>query len=162
MKKIAILFWCLALLSVQLAAQTTKTVSGKITDDKGLPLSGATINALGSNNAVVSTAVTDANGNYSIRVTDQVKSIKVGYVGLEEKTVALGGKTALSVQLSNAASNLNEVVVVGYGTQRKKDLTGSISTITGDKVRDMPLQSFDQSRCRLMRSSNVLPTNTAM
>jgi TonB-linked SusC/RagA family outer membrane protein len=144
MKKIAILFWCLALLSVQLAAQTTKTVSGKITDDKGLPLSGATINALSSNNAVVSTTVTDANGNYSIRVTDQVKSIKVAYVGLEEKTVALGGKTAFSVQLSNASANLNEVVVVGYGTQRKKDLTGSISTITGDKVRDMPLQSFDQ------------------
>jgi hypothetical protein len=64
MKKIVILFWCLALFSVQLAAQTTKTVSGKITDDKGLPLSGATINALGSNNAVVSSAVTDANGNF--------------------------------------------------------------------------------------------------
>jgi TonB-linked SusC/RagA family outer membrane protein len=145
MKKIAILFWCLALLSVQLAAQTTKTVSGKITDDKGLPLSGATINALGSNNAVVSTAVTDANGNYSIRVTDQVTSIKVAYVGLEEKTVALGGKTALSVQLSNAASNLNEVVVVGYGTQRKKDITGSVSTIKGTVLADKPVQSFEQA-----------------
>ena len=145
MKKIALLFWCLALISVQLIAQTTKTVSGKITDDKGLPLSGATINAVGANNAVVATTVTDANGNYSLRVTDQVKNIKVAFVGLEEKTVALGGKTSVSVQLSNAASNLNEVVVVGYGTQRKKDITGTVSTIKGSVMADKPVQSFEQA-----------------
>jgi len=144
MKKIAILLGCLVLSIVQISAQTTKTVSGTITDEKGLPLAGATISAMGNNNSVVSTAVTDAKGNYSIRVSDQVKSIRVAYVGLEEKTIALGGKTVVSTQLVSAASNLNEVVVVGYGVQRKKDLTGSISTIGGDKVRDMPLQSFDQ------------------
>ncbi|MFN9590167.1 MAG: TonB-dependent receptor plug domain-containing protein, partial [Bacteroidota bacterium] len=144
MKKIAILLGCFVLSLVQLSAQTTKTVSGTITDEKGLPLSGATISALGNNNSVVTTAVSDAKGNYSIRVSDQVKSIRVAYVGLEEKTIALGGKTAISVQLLSTASNLNEVVVVGYGVQRKKDLTGSVSTITGDKMRDMPLQSFDQ------------------
>ncbi|MBU3745489.1 MAG: SusC/RagA family TonB-linked outer membrane protein, partial [Sediminibacterium sp.] len=97
------------------------------------------------NNAVVATTVSDATGNYSIRVTDQVKSIKVAFVGLEEKTVVLGGKTAVSVQLGNAASNLNEVVVVGYGTQRKKDVTGSVSTVKGSVLADKPVQSFEQA-----------------
>lgn len=120
-------------------------MSGTIKNEKVLPLASATISALGNNNSVVTTAVTDAKGNYSIRVSDQVKSIRVAYVGLEEKTIALGGKTVVSTQLLSAASNLNEVVVVvGYGVQRKKDLTGSVATIGGDKVRDMPLQSFDQ------------------
>ena len=129
----------------QLAAQTNRTVSGKITDEKGAPLAGVTVSAIGADNKVASTAVSDVTGSFSIKVTDKSKSLKFGYVGLEDQTIAIAGKSTFSVKMASNAANLSEVVVVGYGTQKKKDITGTVSTVKGSVLADKPVQSFEQA-----------------
>src|SRR6478752_6865823 len=123
MRKFVALLACTVLLIGQLSAQTARTVTGSVTDDKGGPLSGATITAITSDKKVSATAISDASGKFSIKVTDKTKALQFAYVGLEEQSVTITGKSDVAVKLISASSNLSEVVVVGYGTQKKKEQT---------------------------------------
>lgn len=105
------------------------TVTGVVTDDNGVPLPGASIVVKGTTNG----SVTDFDGNYSISA-DGTAILVFSYVGYKTKEIALDGKSTLSVSLSEDASQLDEVVVVGYGTQRKKDVTGAITSVSGDDL----------------------------
>lgn len=121
-------------------AQTVRTVAGKVTDDAGKPLAGVTVSAVGSDR----TTLSNDDGNFSIQIGTNVQSLRFTYVGYAEQVLRLTSANSVAVQMVSESKAMSEVVVVGYGTVRKKDLTGSISTIGGDKVRDLPLQSFDQ------------------
>jgi TonB-linked SusC/RagA family outer membrane protein len=143
MRKFATLVACFVLFAGQLLAQTDRTVTGTVTDEKGAPLTGVTVTALGSDRKVSATALTDGSGKFSIKVTSQARSLQFAYVGLEEQSVSISGKNSVSVKLSSASSNLSEVVVVGYGTQRKKDATGSAATVAGAAIAQKPIQSFE-------------------
>lgn len=106
-------------------AQTPHTVKGKVTDPKGEALSGVTVTVKGTTTGTS----TDASGNYTLQVpNDQVTLLftNVGYADLERP---VAGSATIDVQLQLSSSDLNEVVVVGYGTQRKKDLTGAVSVV---------------------------------
>lgn len=145
MRKLATLMACLVLFWGQVTAQTSRTITGKVTDERGAPLSGVTVNALSSDKKVVTSALSDATGNYSIKISEKVKSLLFSYVGLEDQVVTLGTKTEVSLSLSAENKNLAEVVVVGYGTQKKKDVTGSLSSVKGAVLADKPVQSFEQA-----------------
>ncbi|WP_416448410.1 SusC/RagA family TonB-linked outer membrane protein [Leeuwenhoekiella sp. A2] len=107
-----------------------QTITGTITDDKGVPLPGATVRVIGSNAGVT----TDFDGNFSIEAnTGDV--LEVSFVGFQNYEVALSGQTTLNIQLETATSQLDEVVVVGYGTQTKKDLTGAVSQLSADDFK---------------------------
>ncbi|OLY91091.1 iron complex outermembrane recepter protein [Cnuella takakiae] len=103
----------------------TRTVTGRITDSRGQGIAGVSVVAKGT---AVGTQ-TDANGNYSLSVPENAKSLSITAVGYGEQDLPISG-SAVNVTLETAAANLNEVVVVGYGTQRRKDVTGSIATVT--------------------------------
>jgi len=123
----------LFLLSVSLAAfAQNKTITGKIMDSNyGSPLVGATVAAKGSGKAVV----TDASGRYSIELPSSVTQLTVSYAGFTTMEVSITGNT-VDVRLVSASATLGDVVVIGYGTTRKKDLTGSVATIgTKDFVK---------------------------
>lgn len=108
-----------------------KVISGKVTDAKdGSPIAGASVVPSGSN---AGGTVTGADGTFRISVASNVTALTISYVGFGTQDISIIGKTAVDVSLSSSGSNLNEVVVVGYGTARRKDITGSVASV---KARD--------------------------
>lgn len=103
----------------------TKTITGKVTDDKGAPLQGATVTVKGTRNG----ASTGTDGTYNLTVPQGAKTLVISSVGYATQEINIGDQTSIDISLVSTSQNLNEVVVVGYGTVRKKDLTGSIATI---------------------------------
>jgi TonB-linked SusC/RagA family outer membrane protein len=135
MRKIFLLFSILLLLSSALMAQN-RTVTGTVLDEKGESLPGVTIRVKGG----AATSVTNLNGKYSIKVTN-LQNVVIGanFVGYnyQEKTLKVG-ETNADFKLSLSTNSLNEVVVVGYGEQKRATLTGSVATININKVEDLP------------------------
>ncbi|MEJ7679682.1 MAG: TonB-dependent receptor plug domain-containing protein [Segetibacter sp.] len=115
-----------------------KTITGKISDDKGSPLSGVTVK--GGN---ASTATGD-NGAFTLRISEGVKTLTLSSVGYADQEVDVSGRSDISVSLQTAARQLNEVVVVGYGTQRKTDLTGALTSISTKEFAQQPVTRVDQ------------------
>lgn len=106
------------------------TVTGTITDDQGVPLAGASVLEKGTTNGTQS----DFDGNYTLALSSQNATLTVSYIGFGTKDVPVNGQSSISVVLEQSAAGLDEVVVVGYGTQTKKDLTGSVSVVDGDEI----------------------------
>lgn len=111
-------------------AQPPMDVRGKVVDAKGEPLIGVNVRVKGTSLGTV----TDVNGNFKIRVPDGEAILTVSYVGFTPQQVAVNGRADLTITMAVSASNLNEVVVVGYGTQRKADLTGAVATVSGSDL----------------------------
>ena len=109
------------------------TITGKVTNASGNPVSGASILIKGTTNGTS----TDQSGNYSISAPDNATLI-ISAVGYTEVEVPVAGKQEINVTLTQTAQKLDEVVVVGYGTQRKRDLTGSITSVKGEELANMP------------------------
>lgn len=132
-------FVCLALIFPFCVSAQTKTIKGRVTDAKdGSPITGATIEAQGSS------TVTDANGLFELTISDKAVTLQITYVGFNTLKVPLSADLN-NIQLTSASQSLNEVVVVGYGTRIKKDLTGNIAKVKGAEVQNMPVPNFNQA-----------------
>ncbi len=120
-------FFAAALVLLTLAAFTIikKTVKGTITDENNQAISSATIQEKGTQNAVSS----DANGNFTIEVESDKAVLIITAVGFRQQEVKVGKSTKLNIVLKSIADNLDEVVVIGYGTQKKKTLTGAVASV---------------------------------
>lgn len=116
--------------NTEIAMTQKKTIQGKVFDSQGEPLIGASVVVKGSNNAVV----TDIDGNFRLDNIIVGNTIQVSYVGCKSVEFNVTDKTDYNVTLEENANILNDVVVVGYGTMRKKDLTGSVVQIRPDEV----------------------------
>lgn len=108
-------------------------ITGKVTDSTGQPLVGVTIRVQGGSTGTV----TDAEGNFALDVPDNAV-LEISYIGYDSKTVNVNGQSNLNIILQLSNSSLNEVVVIGYGTQKKRDLTGSITSVSGDDIANLP------------------------
>lgn len=120
-----------------LYAQTT--ITGKVMNEQGQPLAGASV-------AIKSTrkgSSKDANGSFSLSVPSANAVQQISFAGYQLKEVALGGQTTIEVQLALGSNNLTDVVVVGYGSRKKLEMTGSVSTIKGASIASVPVPSFD-------------------
>jgi len=126
-------------LSATRSQVTDIKVTGKITDASGEGLIGASISLKGGKGL----AVSDINGNFTVTVPDNA-TLVVSYIGYETQEVAVNGRAQLTIVLKDQQGNLNEVLVVGYGTQRKKDLTGAVSVISNKDIKDIPIGGVDQ------------------
>jgi TonB-linked SusC/RagA family outer membrane protein len=111
--------------------QTGKAVTGHIADQKGESLIGVNVVEAGTTNGTV----TDADGNYTLRLTTSNPILNISYIGFTTQTVNVGNKAVVNVILDEETSFLDEVVVVGYGTMRQRDLTGAISTIKAEALK---------------------------
>jgi len=118
-----------------------RTITGKVTDEKGNAITGATVSVKETNAATV----TDANGVYSLAIDNRARTLIISYVGRTSDEITLGEGSVFNSSLRQEDATMQEVVVVGYGTQRRKDLTGNVAKISGDAVRNAPVQSFDQA-----------------
>ncbi|MDO6792069.1 TonB-dependent receptor [Tamlana sp. 1_MG-2023] len=126
------------MVSVSVFAQN-KTVSGVIKDSGGIPLPGANILEKGTTNG----ALTDFDGEFNISNLSENSILEISYVGFAKLEVPVQGKTRLNIVLEEDAAALEAVVVIGYGTVKKKDLTGAVSTVDTDKAYLAPVASLD-------------------
>ncbi|QEM10946.1 SusC/RagA family TonB-linked outer membrane protein [Mucilaginibacter rubeus] len=142
----------LALISFSGYAQS-KQVTGKITgSDNGLPLPGVTVKVKGGTQAVGS----KPDGTYAITAGSN-ETLVFSFIGFTNQEVAINGKSVVNVSLVPDNKTLTEVVVVGYGTTKRKDLTGSVSSVTSEQIAKVPVTALDQALQG--RSSGVQVTN---
>ncbi|MBO9681509.1 MAG: TonB-dependent receptor [Flavisolibacter sp.] len=112
-------------------------VSGKVTGTNGVALAGVSVTIKGS----ATGTVTDDAGNYAISVPEENSVLVFSYVGYTTQEVNVGGRTTINVSLVASANQLDQVVVVGYGTQRKVDVTGTVTQIRGEEVSRQPVMN---------------------
>lgn len=123
--------FCLLLLSDVVFAQNV-TVKGLVKDDQNLPIPSVSIMIKGTNNGVQ----TDASGNYTISAPANA-TLVFSFIGFANQEIPVNNRTTINVTLLPSANDLQQVVVVGYGTQRKRDLTGSITSVKGEEIEKM-------------------------
>jgi TonB-dependent starch-binding outer membrane protein SusC len=117
----------------------TKKLTGKVKDDKGAPIPGATVIVQGTTIGVT----TNSNGEFIIIVPDTTRTLLVSCIGMISKRVEIGNQNSFSIVLETAAINLDEVVVIGYGTQKKKDLTGSYATVNTKDLQKISVTNVE-------------------
>ena len=128
------LFLTVCLLASVAASAQEKTVTGTVTDALGDPLIGATVLVQGTSNGVI----TDIDGRYSIQATPE-NTLDFSYVGMVKQAVKVGSQSVINVQMKDDSQMLAETVVIGYGSAKKRDLTGSITNIKGDEIANKPV-----------------------
>lgn len=139
MNRIALFLISVFLLALPAAAQQ-KNISGIVTEPSGEPLIGATIMVKGTNTA----AVTDIDGKFSIKAKPG-DTLQVTYVGFQKQIIKVAASDNLTIVMQEEANTLDEMVVVGYGTMKKADLTGAVTNVSGSKLEDMRASSVSQS-----------------
>ncbi|RYY08039.1 MAG: TonB-dependent receptor [Sphingobacteriaceae bacterium] len=140
MRKKFTLFILLLFISYSIVIAQNSTISGRVTDNTNQTLPGVSIKANGTTN----TAVTDGNGNYTINVPPNA-TLTFSYIGFAAQTAAVGSQNTINVTLTVSSNNLNEVVVVGYGTQKKSVVTGAISSVRASDLENQPVVRIEQS-----------------
>ena len=123
---------------IQVSGSNSETlalpIKGIVSGTGGEPLPGVSVTIKGTQTGTS----TDASGNYSIDVEDPNAILVISYVGYETQEVAVAGKNQIDIVLAPSQASLNAVVVVGYGTQRKRDLTGAITQVRGEEIAKLP------------------------
>lgn len=136
---------------ITVAQPRGKTISGTVVDDAKKPLVGATVVVEGKN----ANAITDIHGHYQITAS-RGDMLVFNFLGMHPQKIAVGSQTVIDVQMLTDAVGVDEVVVVGYGVQNRRDVTTSISSVTPDKLQDMPLFDINQAMSGQAAGVNVI------
>lgn len=140
MKKLVMLLPGMLLAFCQLMAQG-RVITGTVTDAaQGTPLTGVSVFTKDAKSGTL----TDEAGRYSLRVTDNERALIFTFVGYAQQEVKLGAESVLNISLSSDENKMQEVVVVGYGRQVRREVTGALSRVSGKDIENVPLASFDQ------------------
>jgi hypothetical protein len=139
MKKI-FMFFSLLVLSCSFAMAQTMQLSGTVTSSEdNLPIPGASVFVKGTTVG----AITSADGKFSFAAPSNSQILIVSFIGFRSQEVPIDGKKIIDVVLEQDVFKVDEVVVVGYGTQKKREVTGSIATVKGDALASLASPSFD-------------------
>jgi len=136
------------------AVMQAQTVSGNVKDATGEPIIGATVMEQGTQNGTV----TDFDGNFSINLKGKSNKLVISYVGMENKTVDVAGKSSVNVSMKDDAQMLDEVVAIGYTTVRKRDLTGAVSQVSAKQIEDIPVTNVTEALTGKMAGVNITTT----
>ena len=131
-----------------------KTIRINVKDSSGEPVIGASVLEKGTRNG----GVTDFDGNLTIKLSGN-NPVQISYIGMKSQTVKVGNKTSIDVVLEDDATTLNDVVVIGYGTVRKKDLTGSVATVNNKALAEVPVASASEALTGKMAGVQVTTTD---
>lgn len=119
-----------------------RTITGRVTGANNQTVTGATVSVKGTTTATQ----TDANGNFTLTVPNDRASLEISNVGFKPQTISVGSnQTAISITLESAVAGLDEVIVVGYGTRRKSDLTGAVGSVRAGQLQERPAASLNQA-----------------
>lgn len=135
------LFLFASLLGVGIASAQDRTLSGSVADEKGELLPGVSISVKGT---TVGTN-TNAEGRYTLRIPAGGKTLVVSFVGMQTKEIELGSQSTLDIVLQSDTKSLDEVVVIGYGSSKKSDLTGSVASIKSDQLTQIATPNVTQA-----------------
>jgi TonB-linked SusC/RagA family outer membrane protein len=133
-------FWVFVLWGCAFAVSAQVTIKGTVSDGKE-PITGATVLEKGTKNGTV----TDIMGNYTLKVTNEQSTIVVSYIGYKTQSVVVGNLSKIDILLEADISALDEIVVIGYGSAKKKDLTGSTVSVGGGKIANIPVTTAAQA-----------------
>lgn len=122
-------------------AQQKRTVSGSVSDESGQPLPGVTVVVKGTTQGTV----TNADGNYSLTNIPEDATLVFSFVGMLTQEIPVGNQTSINVTMVVDAIGIEEVVAIGYGTMKKSDLTGAVSSVSAEDVDNIPVQSIDMA-----------------
>ncbi|MDR7208750.1 TonB-dependent receptor [Flavobacterium piscis] len=136
----AFVFLLCLLSSNQVSAQDT-TLEGVVKDASGLTLPGVNVLEKGTKNGVS----TDFDGKYKLKLSNSKAIVEFSFIGFTTQSVPVAGKKTINVVLAEEANALNEVVVIGYGTVKKSDLTGAVSTISGNDLKKVPVANVAEA-----------------
>ncbi|NAS10546.1 SusC/RagA family TonB-linked outer membrane protein [Poritiphilus flavus] len=118
-----------------------RTISGQVTDANGTPLPAVNVIVKGT---TIGTSA-DFDGNYSLQVPEDANTLVFSYLGFADKEVVIDGRTTIDITLDESTAKLDEVVVIGYGTRNREDLTGAVSTIQAKGIEEQPITTFEQA-----------------
>ncbi len=142
MKKILLFITAGFMLLASVALAQERTVSGNVTSEEdGSPLPGVSVLVKGT---AIGTA-TDQNGSYTLRLPASANILVFSFVGMASQEVETTGKATVDVSMKGDATQLSEVVVVGYGTQEREDITGAITRVKGTEIQNLPITSYEQA-----------------
>jgi len=132
-------------------------VVGKVTDANGLPLPSVTVQEQGTNNGVL----TDFDGNFSIEVGSNESVLVFTFIGMQTLKKTVEGNTSMNIQMQEDEQALDEVVVIGYGSIERKDLTGAVSSVGGEEIRELAATRVDQALLGKVAGVQVKPVSGA-
>jgi TonB-linked SusC/RagA family outer membrane protein len=131
-----------------------RIIKGKVTDDNGQPLVGVTVTIKGTSKAVT----TDANGDFTIGIPDENTILQFSYVGFGTQERNVGSSTVVNMKMSGDTRSLSQMVVVGYGTQKKKNVTGAMASYNAKDIDERPVTRVDQALVGQMAGVQVKQT----
>ncbi|UOR04950.1 TonB-dependent receptor [Hymenobacter aerilatus] len=143
--------------TTEAAALVDQTITGRVTDDKGQPLPGATVVVKGTTIG----AGTDADGRFSLVVptASQNGTLLISSIGFTSQEFPLGSRTTFDVRLATDTKALEEVVVVGYGTQKRSDVTGSVVSVPQDRLEKLPVSNVAQALAGAVAGVNIVTSS---
>lgn len=144
----------LVLFTLFVGSLSAQTIKGNVKDSNGEPVIGATVLEKGTKN---NATVTDINGNFSIKLTGN-NPLQISYIGMKTKTVETAGKSTINVKLEDETTNLEDLVVIGYGSVRRKDLTGSVATVNSEALAAVPVASVTEALTGKMAGVQITTT----
>lgn len=143
-----------ALFTLIVGSLSAQTIKGNVKDSNGEPVIGATVLEKGTKN---NATVTDIDGNFSIKLTGN-NPLQISYIGMKTKTVETAGKSTINVKLEDETTNLEDLVVIGYGSVRRKDLTGSVATVNSEALAAVPVASVTEALTGKMAGVQITTT----
>lgn len=138
------------LFSLSMTAQERR-ISGVVTDAEGQPIIGANVMVKGT----VIGAATDLDGNYTLEAPSNATTLQVSYIGMRDIEVPITG-TVVNITMEEDVSSLDELIVIGYGTVRKRDLTGSVASVRGESIKATPVTNVAQALQGKLAGVNVI------
>ena len=142
---IFILFMIFTLSGISISSyaqtSTSRIIASVVADESGTTLPGAAVMVKGTK----TTALTNGDGKFTIAVTSNDNILVVSYVGMTTKEVTVGSNAVLNITLQSSTSTLSDVVVIGYGTLRKSELTSAISSVSQKDIKNLPVAGIDQA-----------------
>jgi TonB-linked SusC/RagA family outer membrane protein len=152
---IMLLFFALFLNAQNMYSQDN-TITGIVKDEAGEPLPGASVLVKGTNKGTQ----TDFDGNFSLKEIDENATLVISFIGFATQEVSLNGIASAEVALLGDAAGLDEVVVTGYGSQRRSDVTGSVTSVKGSDISVTPVLSFDSALQGRAAGVNIVSTSS--
>jgi TonB-dependent starch-binding outer membrane protein SusC len=141
MRKLLLLLLAVGVSTCLLQAQTTRIITGKVTGPDGSPIPNTSVIIKGTTYGTT----TKSDGSYTMSVPAGSRVLVISAIGMAEVEISIGNKAVIDATLESTDKNLAEVVVVGYGTQKRKEITGNISTVKGTEISGRPVQSFESA-----------------
>ena len=142
MKKLTLFLICILIAGMQFTNAQTKSITGAVTSkEDGTSIPGVSVMVKGTTMGTV----TNMDGRFDLNVPVDTKILVFSFIGMKNLEVEIGSQSVINVTMETDVFSVDEVVVVGYGVQQKRDVAGSISTVKGEDIKLMPVQSFDQA-----------------